>query len=83
MSRFYGTLIDHSSKYGSVTKRGFGEIVACAQSWNGSVITRLTYNQNDELCVRIELSNDSNTRGYTAFDGTFKELAEKFNVKFE
>ena len=80
MSRFYGTLIDTTSRYGHVTKRGFGEIWACAQSWNGSVITQLYY-KGDELRVRIELSNGSDVSGRTAFDGTFNELVEHFNVK--
>lgn len=71
--------------YGAVT--GIGEtpatrrgskksgIKSSVQSYHGSVITRLYYDENDELKVVLEMAAGSDDCGYKVFDGTFSELA--------
>lgn len=72
MSRFYGTVVGQAKTIG--TRRGSRDITTAAQSWHGSVITRLSYNDAGELMVEIETSEDSATRGYTKFYGTFENF---------
>ena len=75
MSKFYGTVIGASNT--NASRRGNRDIKACAQSWDGSVITRLWYNDKGVLCVDVEVSDDSATYGTEIFSGTFLEFCEK------
>lgn len=75
MSAFYGTVL--GSAYTPATRRGTRDITVAAQSWNGSVITRLTYNKDGDLMVDLQTSDDSATCGRTLFYGTFDELKER------
>ena len=76
MSTFYATI--HGNR-GPATRQGSmaSGIKAAAQSWNGSVITSLSYNQEDELMVDISVSDGSSSYGSRIFYGTFEEFKEK------
>ena len=72
MAKFYGTL---QGNRGEATRCGTDRIDVSAQSWDGSVIVSLWYNDNDKLCVRIKTSECSSSYGdKTIFSGTFEEL---------
>jgi len=73
MSKFYGTVI--GSARTPATRRGHSNILTSAQSFDGSVITHLSY-RNDELTVRIEIADESSVYGETYFIGTLEELKE-------
>lgn len=74
MSKFYGTVVGSADTV--ATRRGFHDIKTAAQSWDGSIITRLWY-KDDTLMVDIEHSSDSSTYGRTVFSGTVDELLKK------
>lgn len=74
MSAFYGTVTGYSKTIAS--RRGYHDIKVSAQSWNGSVITRLYYSE-DKLMVDIQIAEDSSANGYTVFCGTLAELKNK------
>lgn len=75
MSKFYGQVFGASNT--PVSRRGHSEIHVSAQSYNGSVITRMFYDRNDRLIVDIQMSNDSSSNGDTVFHGTFDDLKKK------
>lgn len=75
MSKFYGTVIGKADTV--ATRRGFDCIKTSAQSWDGSVITRLSYDKSGTLMVEIEHSPDSSTCGRTVFRGTIDEFLKK------
>ena len=77
MSKFYGTVIGASSTCG--TRRGHSDIRVSAQSWNGSVITHLDYDSDENLRVRIGTNERSSTCSDWSsqdFVGTFDEFKE-------
>lgn len=76
MSTFYGMV---QGNRGAATRGGSRDsgFRATAQSWDGSVITRLSYNQDDELMVSIEVADGSACSGSTIFFGTFQEYIDK------
>ena len=47
-----------------------------AQSYDGSVITRLWYDSDGRLMVSIQTNESSSTCGRTLFSGSFLELQE-------
>ena len=72
MSKFYGTVRGHSPS--EATRRGHDFITAAAQSWNGSVITRLSY-AGDKLMVTVCVEEGSTALGtHVLFCGTFDEF---------
>lgn len=76
MSTFYGTVIGSASTV--ATRRGFKDIKVSAQSWSGSVITRLHYgDETGNLIVDLQVSEGSDTSGKTIFYGTIDELKER------
>lgn len=76
MSKFYGTI---QGGRGAATRTGHKGIKACAQSYQGSVITELSYD-NDKLMVSISVdTNESTTYGRQIFYGTFDEYIEKLS----
>ena len=79
MSKFYGMVRGNrgASTRGGSANSGFK---ATAQSYDGSIITCLDYDQNNNLKVRIELADGSTTYGDVAFSGTFEELKEIFEM---
>ena len=73
MSRFYGTL---QGNRGAATRCGTNDITVSAQSWDGSAITKLSYNNDKKLEVRISVSDHSSCGCYDSdeiFRGTFDE----------
>lgn len=76
MSTFYGMI---QGNRGSVTRGGSraSGFKASAQSYNGSVITYLSYNDEDELMVEICVSEGSSSYGSQIFYGTFDEYINK------
>ena len=76
MATFYGQVEGFSETLAS--RRGTDYIISSAQSYNGSVITRLNYAEDGRLMVKIYLDDDSSFYGNTAFYGTFDDLKECF-----
>jgi hypothetical protein len=76
MSAFYGCVQGNrgAATRGGSRSSGFKSTV---QSYDGSVITCLTYSSEGELMVTIEVSDYSATYGTPIFYGTFKEFCEK------
>jgi hypothetical protein len=76
MSAFYGCV---QGNRGAATRGGSraSGFKSTAQSYDGSVITRLSYNNEDELMVTIEVSDYSSPYGTTIFTGTFDEYINK------
>ena len=74
MSAFYGQVFGNADT--SASRRGYTDIRVSAQSWNGSLITRLYYIQ-DVLHVDLYASSGSDSSGHTVFSGTFEELLER------
>lgn len=76
MSSFYATINADLSRT-SATKRGSKYIKTSTQSYNGSVITRMYYNEEDKLMVEIETTETSNScYGENRYRGTFNQLEE-------
>lgn len=75
MAKFYGTVDGNLTKTNG-TNRGSEYIKASVQSYDGSVITELTY-KNDELHVSISVNDESATKGTELFYGTLEELKER------
>ena len=75
MSKFYGTVV--GAPRTKATRCGSSDIRVSAQSWNGSVITRLWYNTGGRPCVDIETDEGSSVCGKLIFSGTFDEFREK------
>lgn len=79
MSKFYGMV---RGNRGAATRGGSANsgFKSTAQSHDGSVITCLDYDQNNNLKVRIELSDYTSTYGDVVFSGTFEELKESMKL---
>jgi hypothetical protein len=75
MARFYGQVYGQARTEAS--RRGSRDIKVSAQSWNGSVITYLEYDENDQLVVDISISDGSSSYGNTYFRGSLEELKER------
>lgn len=77
MSTFYGQVSGQAQTV--ATRRGSRNsgLTVSAQSWDGSVITDLSYNDKDDLIVTIKISDGSSSFGGTYFCGTLDELKEK------
>ena len=75
MSTFYGMVCGNR---GAATRGGSKSsgYKATAQSWDGSVITYLDYDQDNNLTVQISMSDYSSSK----FRGTFDELKEAFDL---
>jgi len=83
MSKFYGSVQGNRSAAtrGGSKNSGFR---TSAQSWDGSVITNLYYEEvepkKEILKIRIDLADDSRSSyGDIYFNGTLGELKECFN----
>lgn len=79
MAKFYGTIEGIAKN--NATGRGNKNIKVSAQSYDGSVITILNYNKDNELIINIELNDDSDVHGKSelpSFHGTLEQLMECF-----
>lgn len=76
MSAFYGMV---QGNRGSATRGGSraSGFRSSAQSYDGSVITYLDYDGNDNLMVTIEVSDGSSSFGKRIFCGTFEQFVKK------
>lgn len=80
MAVFYGQVKGRSDTVVSRLGTKKSGIRSSVQSYDGSVITRLTYNEENKLMVEIETSDNSSTYGRLVFAGTLKELEEKLTT---
>jgi hypothetical protein len=77
MSKFYGQVVGDR---GAATRGGHHRIKASAQSYDGSVITELTYRE-DKLMVSVCIGVDESTSiGRQIFYGTFDEYVAKLKA---
>ena len=76
MSAFYGMV---QGNRGSATRGGSraSGFKASVQSYDGSIVTYLSYNDKDELMVEICVSESSSCYGRQIFYGTFDEYVNK------
>lgn len=74
MSKFYGQVAGSASTIAS--RRGFDKIKVSAQSWDGSLITRMYY-RKDVLTVDLEVSEGSSMHGHTIYSGSLDNLIKK------
>lgn len=76
MSVFYGQVSGQAET--TASRRGSYEsgIRVSAQSWDGSLITKMYY-EGDDLMVAIEVSDGSAMHGITVFEGKFDDFVEK------
>ena len=75
MSKFYGQIVGDR---GAATRTDHRRIKTAAQSYSGSVITELTYNEEDKLMVEVCVGeNESTSYGRMIFYGTFEEYVKK------
>ena len=79
MSRFYGKVEGQAST--CATRRGSAFIKTSAQSWDGSVITELENDENDNLIVKVGVANGSKSYVDTwLFKGSIEELEKKLKA---
>ena len=76
MSKFYGQV--EGSAQTIASRRGFRDIKSSVQSYDGSVITRLFYDDDGVLNVNIQVSDDTSFYGRSIFTGTFEEFKDIF-----
>ena len=74
MSKFYGQGEGMASTL--ATRRGNRDIKVSAQSWDGSLITRMYY-EGDDLMVELQVNDGSSFYGKTCFFGTLEELKKR------
>ena len=74
MAKFYGQI---AGDRGAATRTGYSRIKATSQSYDGSVITELTYNDEGKLMVDVCVGDCSTAYGHRVFYGTFEEFVAK------
>lgn len=79
MSTFYGCVQGNRGSVTRVGSRASG-FKASAQSYDGSVVTYLSYNDNGDLMVEICVSDSSSCYGSRIFYGTFDEYVNKLKA---
>ena len=77
MAKFYGSVVGNR---GEATRCGHSRIKASAQSWNGSIVTELTYDEKNNLMVSICAGEGSTSLGSQIFYGTFEEYIAKLKA---
>lgn len=78
MAKFYGMVVGDR---GEATRGGHHRIKAAAQSYDGSVITELTYNREGQLMVDVCVGKGESTcMGSRVFYGTFEEYVAKLEA---
>ena len=73
MSKFYGQVVGERQ---AATRTGHHHIKTSAQSYDGSVITELTY-EDDKLMVTICVADCSSAYGQRMFYGTYEDFVAK------
>ena len=79
MATFFGQVRGRAESYGTRLGTKTSGIESSVQSWEGSIITKMYYNEKNELMVNIETADGSNFCGQTIFNGTFEEYKKKLN----
>lgn len=74
MATFFGQV---NGGRGTATRTGTRNIRTSAQSWNGSIITELSYNNEDKLMVEVRADDYSTSYGNRIFYGTYEEFVAK------
>ena len=80
MSKFYGSI---QGNRGAATRGGSqaSGIKASVQSYDGSVITELSYNDEGQLMVEVSVArNESSAYGHRVFYGTLDEFYNKITA---
>jgi hypothetical protein len=79
MSTFYGMV---QGNRGAATRGGSraSGFKASVQSWDGSIITQMSYDKDDNLTVDVSYSTGSSCYGTTIFHGTFDEYVMKLRA---
>ena len=77
MAKFYGSVVGNR---GEAARCGHSRIKTAAQSWNGSIVTELTYDEDNNLMVSICTSEGSTSLGRQIFYGTFDEYVAKLKA---
>ena len=79
MAKFYGSI---QGNRGAATRGGSAAsgIKSSCQSYDGSVITYMSYDGIDNLVVTIEVSDGSSSYGRRIFCGTFEEYIAKLTA---
>ena len=73
MSKFYGSI---QGNRGAATRVGHSIIKSSVQSYDGSIINYLSYDE-DKLMVEVCVSEGSSNYGRRIFYGTFDEFVNK------
>ena len=76
MSKLYGSI---QGNRGAATRCGSSLMKSSVQSWDGSVITYMSY-ECDKLMVEICVSDKSSSYGRRIFYGTFEEYVAKLEA---
>lgn len=80
MSKFYGQAwTEDRTSTTAATRCGHKSISTSAQSYDGSIITRLHYDKAGALIVTIDVASDSRTYGDTVYRGPLDQLAACIN----
>ena len=76
MSAFYGMVQGNrgAATRGGSRASGFKSTV---QSWDGSIVTEMSYDKEDNLMVTVSYNTGSAPYGTTIFHGTFDEYVMK------
>lgn len=77
MAKFYGQI---NGGRGTATRTGHHNIRTSAQSYDGSIQTELSYNDEGKLMVRVDTSDCSSYYGSMTFYGTFEEFVAKLKA---
>ena len=74
MAKFYGSI---QGDKGAATRMGHSSIRSSVQSYNGSLISYMSY-VGDKLMLELCVSDGSSATGRTIFYGAFEEFVNKF-----
>lgn len=80
MSKFYGQAwTEDRTSATAATRCGHKSINTSAQSYDGSIITRLEYDKAGALVVTIDIARGSAMHGKTVYRGPLDQLAACIN----
>ena len=78
MAKFYGSI---QGNRGAATRMGHQSIKSSVQSYDGSVITELSYNDEGKLMIDVCVDrNGSSSYGHRVFYGTLDEFYNKITA---
>lgn len=74
MSKLYGTVKGQART--KATRRGSSEIRASVQSWKGSIIMEMYYDNDDVLSLRVEKADGSKIKGECIYDDSVERFVD-------